>query len=265
MEAVSTSETSVNFYQTTRRNISEDRHHTHRRENLKSHQITLTFEASIWKRICKLLYHYEQNGHPKKKDVTISILASGTGQWCDDCMIRSDKIIAKSLRCCSIGCEMKQTLNSEKQAMYIWQKSRTPDDVRAWGCCKYDSVSESAHALCLQLTGFLVTHIQSTLSNKLIPWTVHIFSADREDPCCNPKDHHSVPHAPHWTLSWDNWIQHTSSDSTSWKLILMSFNVLLSLPCCLFPWRFQTKTVYRQSSFYAIDAFLKTVTYTEIA
>jgi hypothetical protein len=33
----STSETSVNFYQTTRRNIPEDSHlHTHRRENLKS-------------------------------------------------------------------------------------------------------------------------------------------------------------------------------------------------------------------------------------
>jgi hypothetical protein len=32
MEAVSTSETSVNFYQTTRRNIPEDSHlHTHRR------------------------------------------------------------------------------------------------------------------------------------------------------------------------------------------------------------------------------------------
>jgi hypothetical protein len=37
MESVSTSETSVNFYQTTRRNIPEDRHlHTRRRENLKS-------------------------------------------------------------------------------------------------------------------------------------------------------------------------------------------------------------------------------------
>jgi hypothetical protein len=38
MEAVSTSETSVNFYETTRRNISEDSHlFTRRRENLKSH------------------------------------------------------------------------------------------------------------------------------------------------------------------------------------------------------------------------------------
>jgi hypothetical protein len=38
MEAVSTSETSVNFYQTTRRNIPEDSHlHTRRCENLKSH------------------------------------------------------------------------------------------------------------------------------------------------------------------------------------------------------------------------------------
>jgi hypothetical protein len=38
MEAASTSETSVNFYQTTRRNNSEYSHlHTRRRENLKSH------------------------------------------------------------------------------------------------------------------------------------------------------------------------------------------------------------------------------------
>jgi hypothetical protein len=39
MEAVNTSETSVSFYQATRRNIPEDSHlHTHRRKNLKSHQ-----------------------------------------------------------------------------------------------------------------------------------------------------------------------------------------------------------------------------------
>jgi hypothetical protein len=38
MEAESTSETSVNFYKTTRRNNPEDNHlHTRRRENLKSH------------------------------------------------------------------------------------------------------------------------------------------------------------------------------------------------------------------------------------
>jgi hypothetical protein len=37
-EVKSTSETSVNFYQTTWRNIPEDSHlHTRRRENLKSH------------------------------------------------------------------------------------------------------------------------------------------------------------------------------------------------------------------------------------
>jgi hypothetical protein len=35
MEAASTSETSENFYQTTRRNVSEDSHlHTRRRENM---------------------------------------------------------------------------------------------------------------------------------------------------------------------------------------------------------------------------------------
>jgi hypothetical protein len=40
MGGVSTSETSANFYQTTRRSIPEDSHlHTRRRENLKSHDI----------------------------------------------------------------------------------------------------------------------------------------------------------------------------------------------------------------------------------
>jgi hypothetical protein len=38
MEAVSTSETSVNFYQISERNIPENSHlHNRRRENLKSH------------------------------------------------------------------------------------------------------------------------------------------------------------------------------------------------------------------------------------
>jgi hypothetical protein len=40
MEAARTSETSLNFYQTKRRNHPEDSHlHTRRRENLKSHKI----------------------------------------------------------------------------------------------------------------------------------------------------------------------------------------------------------------------------------
>jgi hypothetical protein len=41
MEAASTSETSVSFYETTRRNIPEDSHlHTRNRESLKSHTST---------------------------------------------------------------------------------------------------------------------------------------------------------------------------------------------------------------------------------
>jgi hypothetical protein len=47
MEAASTSETSVNVYQTARRNIPEDSHfHTCRRENLKFHPYT----SSSWLR-----------------------------------------------------------------------------------------------------------------------------------------------------------------------------------------------------------------------
>jgi hypothetical protein len=39
MEAESTSETSINFYETTRRKFQEDNHlHTRSRENLKSHR-----------------------------------------------------------------------------------------------------------------------------------------------------------------------------------------------------------------------------------
>jgi hypothetical protein len=56
MEAVSTSETSVNFYQTTWRNISEDSHHYNLlRENLKSHHgekllkiLHITIDAGVY-------------------------------------------------------------------------------------------------------------------------------------------------------------------------------------------------------------------------
>jgi hypothetical protein len=45
MEAVSTSEMSVNFYQTTRRNIPEDSHlHNRRLENLKTYLKTLSLK-----------------------------------------------------------------------------------------------------------------------------------------------------------------------------------------------------------------------------
>jgi hypothetical protein len=48
MEASSTSETSVKFYQTTRRNNSEDRHlQTRRCENLKSHRTKCRRETNI--------------------------------------------------------------------------------------------------------------------------------------------------------------------------------------------------------------------------
>jgi hypothetical protein len=50
MEAASTSETSVNFYQTTRRNNPEESHvRTGRRENLKSH---LVKDMTAVKKLC---------------------------------------------------------------------------------------------------------------------------------------------------------------------------------------------------------------------
>jgi hypothetical protein len=49
MDAVNSSETSVNIYQTTRHNIPDDSHlHSRRRENLKSHQhIILTISIDV--------------------------------------------------------------------------------------------------------------------------------------------------------------------------------------------------------------------------
>jgi hypothetical protein len=44
MEAASTCETSINFYQTTQRNNPEDSHlNSRRRENLRSHQFSICF------------------------------------------------------------------------------------------------------------------------------------------------------------------------------------------------------------------------------
>jgi hypothetical protein len=48
MEAAMTSETLVNFYQTTRRYNPEDSHlRTHRRENLKSYFFALSLRANL--------------------------------------------------------------------------------------------------------------------------------------------------------------------------------------------------------------------------
>jgi hypothetical protein len=48
MEAVSTSETSKNFHQTTRRNIQHDSHlHTRLRENLKSQKLLMVLYSII--------------------------------------------------------------------------------------------------------------------------------------------------------------------------------------------------------------------------
>jgi hypothetical protein len=54
MEAASTSETVVNFYQTTRCNNSKDRHlRTHRRDNLKSHGLECVVNNLIYLRAIK--------------------------------------------------------------------------------------------------------------------------------------------------------------------------------------------------------------------
>jgi hypothetical protein len=56
MEAASTSETLVNFYQTTRRNYSEDNNlHTRHRENLKSHKKN--------RKVCLLIYRSMGSKH----------------------------------------------------------------------------------------------------------------------------------------------------------------------------------------------------------
>jgi hypothetical protein len=56
--AVSTSEPSVSFYQTTRRNVLEDSHlHTHSRENLKSHFV-LSIGVSDWRKFNTFMIRY---------------------------------------------------------------------------------------------------------------------------------------------------------------------------------------------------------------
>jgi hypothetical protein len=56
MEAASTSESSLNFYQTTRRNIPEDGHlHTRRRENLKSLRRICWINPSLLPSCCMCL------------------------------------------------------------------------------------------------------------------------------------------------------------------------------------------------------------------
>jgi hypothetical protein len=63
MEAASTSETSVNFYQATRRINTEDSHlHTRRRENLKSQQLNAQFrraQAGPWENMRDLQYNLQ--------------------------------------------------------------------------------------------------------------------------------------------------------------------------------------------------------------
>jgi hypothetical protein len=61
MEAVSTSETSVNLYQTTRRNIPEDSHlHTRYLENLKSHHVAQRSLADEDKSLQKLHFSFTE-------------------------------------------------------------------------------------------------------------------------------------------------------------------------------------------------------------
>jgi hypothetical protein len=71
MEAASTSETSVNFYQTTQRNNPEDSHlHTRRRENLKSHLkgckgvewIHLAQDPDRWRTLVNMVMNLHPSG-----------------------------------------------------------------------------------------------------------------------------------------------------------------------------------------------------------
>jgi hypothetical protein len=56
MQAASTFETSVNFYQTKRRNIPEDSHlNTRRHENLKSHLLNRLWRNLVPEQYTKLL------------------------------------------------------------------------------------------------------------------------------------------------------------------------------------------------------------------
>jgi hypothetical protein len=57
MEAISTSESSVSFYQTTRRNIPEDSHlHTRRHENLKCHLYDYVVQYLYFDHLCQRMH-----------------------------------------------------------------------------------------------------------------------------------------------------------------------------------------------------------------
>jgi hypothetical protein len=74
-EAVSTSETSVNFYETARRNNSEDSHrHIRRRENLKSYRGNF-----VWVHIGPAQPNADFEAQTERHSVVVSVFESRSG------------------------------------------------------------------------------------------------------------------------------------------------------------------------------------------
>jgi hypothetical protein len=109
MEAATTSETSVNFFQTTRRNIPEDSHlHTRRRDNLVSYLVNNIFTTAIacistavgYNVDCEALHTGSGNSLQGCKAESLTILCTG-----------STEVIALSL-CVALKCLLIMRLDA---------------------------------------------------------------------------------------------------------------------------------------------------------
>jgi hypothetical protein len=79
IEAMSTSETSVSLYHTTRRNITDDSHlHTRQRETLKSHQVFLDQITQFTVRIFSKCIFYDFVNIPTERTEARSLSQRST-------------------------------------------------------------------------------------------------------------------------------------------------------------------------------------------
>jgi hypothetical protein len=107
MYAVSTSETSVSFYETTRCNTLKSYLHTSCRENLRNHHFHLSFtitavniiwtsDSGCWLQLCILMHNFEKSLVSLFKDTGIGVLF----KICGVCII-SESVLPHLTSVCS--------------------------------------------------------------------------------------------------------------------------------------------------------------------